>query len=131
MAARMGIFHTEKGDNMTYIPDCRTDRYYNEKYLDAQDREFVRGYDWCTQEEVDNYFFNMDMYEGDFDIDGEDINLCRFLTNHPKIMGALKKSLLHYIEMGRDELITSMINGMGEEEYEKAKAAADAGKSEA
>lgn len=45
---------------MSYIPDCRTDKAYNERYLNADDAEFVRGYDWCAERVVENAFDNLD-----------------------------------------------------------------------
>lgn len=57
---------------MSYIPDCRNDENYNQKYLNDKDREFVRGYDWCTEEVVDNFFNNMDVY---FDEDSHLLHL--------------------------------------------------------
>ena len=30
-------------------PDCRTDEYYNEKFLDAEDANIIRGFDWCVE----------------------------------------------------------------------------------
>ena len=40
---------------MSYIPNCREDENYNQKYLTGDDKEFVRGYDWCTEQAVDNF----------------------------------------------------------------------------
>ena len=37
----------------------------------------------------------------------------------------VKETLMHYIEMQRDELIVSMIDGMYDEEYERIKAMVD------
>ena len=110
---------------MSRIPDCRTDKYYNQKYLAGDDVSFVEGFDWCAEKAVESFFDNMDIYTQEFDIKGEDMNLVRFLENHPKIAEQLKESLLHYIEMQRDELITSMIDGMDKDLYEKVRKAVD------
>ena len=93
---------------MSYIPDCRTDKAYNERYLKEDDAEFVRGYDWCAEKAVENAFDNLDAWEPDLDVRPSDIK---------KVAEALKPFLLGWIEMNRNELITSMIDNMGAEEY--------------
>ena len=93
---------------MSYIPDCRTDTTYNERYLNADDTEFLRGYDWCAERVVENAFDNLDAWEPDLDVRPSDIK---------KVAEALKPFLLGWIEMNRNELITSMIDNMGAEEY--------------
>lgn len=93
---------------MSYIPDCRTDKAYNERYLKDDDAEFVRGYDWCAEKAVENAFDNLDAWEPDLDVRPSDIK---------KVAEALKPFLLGWIEMNRNELITSMIDDMGAEEY--------------
>ena len=93
---------------MSYIPDCRTDKAYNERYLKEDDAEFVRGYDWCAEKAVENAFDNLGAWEPDLDVRPSDIK---------KVAEALKPFLLNWVEMGRNELITSMIDNMGAEEY--------------
>ena len=34
---------------MSYIPDCRTDEYYNEKYLEGLEKTFIEGFDFCVE----------------------------------------------------------------------------------
>ena len=51
---------------MSYIPNCREDENYNQKYLTGDDKEFVRGYDWCTEQAVDNFFDNFDSVDSDY-----------------------------------------------------------------
>ncbi len=110
---------------MSYIPDCRSDECYNEKYLVGGNDNFVAGYDYCAEEVVDTFFDNLDIYEGVFDIDGEDINLARFLENHAEIKTALREALQEYVENRRDELITSIIDDMDEDEFAKTKERVD------
>lgn len=131
---------------MTYIPDCRTDEYYNEKYLNKYDKEFVRGYDWCDEMAVDNFFDNLDVY---FDSDSYIMHLLNeklpkemreeyevertYTEDDNKIekrkvktyADLLRSRILDYIEMERDELITSLIDNMDEEEYAEIKAKVD------
>lgn len=133
---------------MSGIPECRTDEYYNQKYLNETDKEFLRGFDWCTEMAADNFFDNM------FDFFGSDSYFEHILseklpeemqdeydyemsyngtTEHRKIKtyaDLLRAKLLDWIEYERDELIVSMIDGMKEEEYETIKAKIDGGKTE-
>lgn len=126
---------------MTYIPDCRNDENYNQKYLSKPDKEFLRGFDWATEMAVDNFFDNemfelqtmdshlghilneevpesqREKYEMEFtfaDRENED----REVTTYADL---IRMKLLEWIEMERNELITSMIDNMDDKEYEKNK----------
>ena len=99
----------QEEDAMSYVPDCRTDEAYNERYLKEDDAEFVRGYDWCAERAVENAFDNLDAWEPDLDVRPSDIK---------KVVEAFKPFLLDWIETGRNELITSMIDNMSAEEYQ-------------
>ena len=116
---------------MSYIPDCRTDEFYNDKNLNEKDKEFVRGYDWCTECAADTFFDNLDVFFGD------DSHLMHVLNEElpqglkekyefERTYGVDKKTetrevttygdllrvrLLEYIESERDELIISMVDG--------------------
>lgn len=131
---------------MSYIPDCRNDENYNEKYLNNFDKEFVRGYDWCVEMSVDNFFDNLDIYFGD---DSHIMHLLNeelpenmreeyeiertFADEDDRVekrdvktyVDLLRSKILDYIEMERDELITSMIDNMDEQEYAEIKAKVD------
>lgn len=118
------------------FPDCRVDDCYNEDFLNEKDRAEVYGYDWCAEEVVDNFFYNLDVY---FDDDSylmhilneempenmQDEEEVEFTfgdrgteTRQIKTYGDLLRSkLLDWIESERDEMITSMIDNMDEEEY--------------
>lgn len=120
------------------VPDCRTDENYNQKYLQGADKEFVRGYDWCTETAVDNFFNNLDVYfdsdshlihmlneripeEEEYEIEftfGEIASEKRTVETYADLIRA---NILDWIEMERNELITSMIDNMDEEEYNKVK----------
>lgn len=113
---------------MSYIPDCRTDENYNEKYLNDKDAEFVAGMDWCRIMAVDNFFDNLDIYTQDFEDDENEFNLLEYLEENEDVRQNLRDCLFHYIEMQRDELITSMIDNMGEEEWAELRQQVDAGK---
>ncbi|MCD8090345.1 MAG: hypothetical protein LUD81_06955 [Clostridiales bacterium] len=105
---------------MSRIPNCRTDEYYNEKYLGKDDKRFVSGYDYAA-EIIGLLFSNLDVYYRDFDIKGEDINLARFLENHPKITDKAEEAVKNWLEMQRNEFITGMLDSMDDDEYEKIK----------
>lgn len=120
---------------MSMFPDCRNDDYYNEDFLNASDESEIKGYDWCTEEVVDNFFNNLDTY---FDDDSHIMHMLneklpeseqtteeyefrfREATEARQIVTYLdlfRAKLLDWIEMERDEIITSMIDGMDEDEY--------------
>ena len=59
---------------------------------------------------VVNFFDNIDVYEDELDIPGEDIDIVRIIENHEEIKDALQECLADWMEHTRDELITSMID---------------------
>jgi len=125
---------------MTYIPDCREDEYYNFDALKAQDQEFVRGYDWCTEMAADNFFdnflfndedsyighiLNQELpenmqeeyeYERTFAADNE---IGKTEIRQVKTYADLIRSkMLDWIESCRDNLIVGIIDSYGEGEEE-------------
>ena len=127
---------------MTYIPDCRRDETYNEKYLNKKDKEFLRGFDWCCEMAVDNFFDNdMDELQDEFTYLGHVLSeelpgIMQIEYEYETIDGVEKRKIktyadlvrskiLDWIEMERDELITSMIDGMSDEEYQEIKERVD------
>ena len=46
---------------MTYIPNCRTDENYNERYLNRRDKRFVAGYDFAVEQAL-NILNNAEVY---------------------------------------------------------------------
>ena len=136
---------------MSYIPDCRSDEYYNQKYLVGDDKEFIRGFDWCVEMEVDSFFDNFDVVGSDylelalarqvpeelqFEYETEDaFSLFReeSLPEHRKVetyLDYLWYKLRMWIEIQRNELITVLLDEMDEEESQKVKAAVDAKESQ-
>ena len=122
---------------MSYIPDCRTDECYNEKYLDSKNRHVIKGFDWCVEQVVDAYFANFeDTTESDYlskvfkeelpeylkqEYQMEDSfsydNEIRVETRKVETYGDyLRMCLLGSCEMERNGLITSMIDSMDEDE---------------
>lgn len=108
---------------MTYIPDCREDDDYNEKYLNHDDKEYIKGYDYAVEDALDSFFNNIGDF--DFDVDGEDIDLGKILLNHETILNKLKEAMKEHFESERDEMITSMIDNMDDEEYAKIRTEVD------
>lgn len=121
------------------FPDCRNDNYYNEDFVGNADIDFLKGFDWVTEEVVDNFFDNvfdgLPIEEGDGKL--EDLlnskvpvemrtkyemefafgrkNEVRKVETYADF---LRMKLLEWIEMERNELITSMIDNMDEELYD-------------
>jgi hypothetical protein len=120
------------------FPECRNDNYYNEDFLGREDKSFVQGFDWATEMAVDNFFDN---YFGDMPIEengelstmlnkelpdylkekyemeftfGDRDNEEREIKTYADL---LRMKLLEWIEMERNELITSMIDNMDEDIY--------------
>jgi len=96
---------------------CRTDEYYNEKYLDETNAEYVAGYDLNTFE-LQSFWDNLDVYE--------ELEFLEYLVK-PEHIKALKDTLNDWIELNRDQMITSMLDAMDEQEYEKMKERIDSG----
>lgn len=108
---------------MTCFPDARTDDYYNEKYLNDADREYIRGFAYVMDDLIPTMFANLEVL--DLDVDGEDFDLGRILENHPAIVERLESEIKEYLERERDVMITSMIDHMDDDEYEKIKEKVD------
>ena len=122
---------------MSYIPDCRTDEIYNQKFLTGSDKQFVRGFNWCVEAAVEN-FFNSDMFEltepetylghtlsepvpkssqTEYIFRGDGFEQHRRIVTYADLV---RYKLLQWIEMERNELITGMIDRMTDEEYAAA-----------
>lgn len=102
------------------VPDCRTDEYYNEKYLNDEDKRFLKGYDWAVENAL-NLLNNTDTYDELDDI----LDPNKAIVNVDK-HEIFRSALADWLEGERDMLITSMIDGMGEE-YDEIKARVDSG----
>jgi len=117
---------------MSCFPDCRNDDSYNEDFLDKQDKEFVRGFDYCLEQIKNLFENNLDVYASELsevwdESLGEQPEDEIFATRSDfgEIIEANRMliSLIveHWCEMDRDELITSMIDNMDEDVYEAIK----------
>lgn len=131
---------------MSYIPDCRKDEYYNQKYLNEKDSEFIRGFDWCAEMAMDNFFNNIDdFFERDSfimhmllqeipEVDHEVYEWNNSFSENPvenreikTYLEKIRAYLIDWVEGHRDELITSMIDGMDKDEYKRIKDKVDNG----
>ena len=123
---------------MSYIPNCREDDTYNEKYLTDNNAAYVAGFDWAVAE-LNNAAENYEALGSNIEdisesskvqyewvmqeLTGED--LYWILSNRPDLRNWLWNLLNNWVELGRDELITSMIDDMSESEYAEVKAIVD------
>lgn len=108
---------------MSWFPDCRTHEFYNQKYLNDNDKEFVKGFDFAVEQVLNLVDNNADVYP-----DFEEI-----LNRDKAVINVDKEKIVHeaieqWLESERDMLITSMIDNMGEEEFESIKEKVDSGK---
>lgn len=79
------------------------------KDLSPEDKAFLVGFCRATDSAA-NLLYNLDVYQNNFDVDGVDINLARFLENHEEVREALEVSLVHWMETEKREYLTQMID---------------------
>ena len=133
-------------DIMSYIPSVRTktvtspymdkdgekENGYWQGYLDKDNAMFVAGFDFAVKTSADSFFDNIDYlanYDDDAIISVDDINLSlsEFFEKHPNALEAIRRALLDWLEMDRDNLVVSAIDDMEQEEYDCIKKKADSG----
>ena len=78
------------------------------KKLSPEDKAFLTGFCAATDSAA-SLLYNLDVYKGNFDVDGVDINLVRFLENHEEVREALEVSLMHWMETEKMKYLTQMI----------------------
>ena len=117
------------------LPDVRNDDHYNEDFLNGMDKRDLLGFDWAT-EAVDNLFNNEEMLTDDSDYlekvlheplpeslkDEYDMTFCMpdRENEHRKVEtygDYIRMKILEWLEMERNELVTSMIDNMDDDEY--------------
>lgn len=120
---------------MTYIPDVRhktirkpytqqmEENSYWEGYLDNDDKNWLKGYDWAVDEVLSMIFDNIGDLE--LEVEGEDMDMSRFLMNHPEIRQKMKDAFEQEFESCRDQLVVSMIEKYSQEKYDQLKKVAD------
>ena len=90
---------------MSYIPDCRTDEFYNEKMLQGADKEFISGFDQAVSS-MDNAFDNIDaicdlVEEMPEELSPKDIRISA---------GLFREFLKNWMEIERNENIVSILD---------------------
>lgn len=103
---------------MTYIPDGRTDEYYNERYLIGKDEQFIAGYDWAVNYGINVFFSSLedDYYNERSTIISSFIDSLAFedmmmiLAHRKDLADALKEEIENQLEMERDSMITAMFD---------------------
>lgn len=95
---------------MAYFPDCRKDEIYNYEKLNDRDKEFIDGYDWCVNNGIELFFDNLNIYQ----ISHNGFDLIGYLESNEEIKDEFEEALLDYIEMHRNQLITSMLDSYEE-----------------
>lgn len=80
----------------------------NLKKLIPEDKAFLAGFCAATDRAA-SLLYNLDVYQSNFDVDGVDINLVRFLDNHEEVRKTLEKSLMDWMETEAMEYLTQMI----------------------
>lgn len=128
--------------------DCREDEDYNEKYLPEEDSQFVCGYDAAIRDLSAVFFASLDFLDDfesikdKFDTDKIDLGVIlddndideytdkelSDMTFETRLVKTLQSAFLFFAEIGRDEMITSMIDNMDDETYQKLKAQSLSGK---
>lgn len=106
---------------MSAIPDCRTDEYYNQKYLTQRDKDFIAGYDYAVDQILNLIEYNTDIFPELHDL--LDFHKAVACVDKVKIV---KEAIEDYAEMQRDEQITAFIDTMDEDEYKSIKERVDA-----
>lgn len=120
---------------MTYIPDVRKkmittiigeapeENAYWEGYLDDGDKKWLKGFDWAADQVLPMIFDCIG--DLDLEVEGEDMDLARFLTNHPEIREKMRDAFQEKFEDCRDELVVAMIEGYDPKKYDQLKKIAD------
>ena len=116
---------------MSHIPNGRTDKFYNQDKLEGSDKDFLNGYDWAIEQALDNFFDNLETMDDDYILRflNENVPEYRqelytmeytFPESHDEYREVktyadfLRMKLLHWAEMQRNELITSMLDAKEE-----------------
>lgn len=98
---------------MSYFPDVRTDEVYKDKDLKGWRVDALKGYDWCV-EQVDTLFDNLEVY-----LDVEEIlDPDKAVVNVDKVR-KVRDAVAHWLEMFRNEWVTSMLDDQFCEEESK------------
>ena len=139
---------------MSSFPDMREKKeegnYYYQGYLDEERVHYLAGYDYAVEDMLDTFLYNLDVYQDELDECGFDDQRLRAFeecytqfiqlegTNDPldletigdnsiKLLLTFVRCFWHWAEMHRDEMGTSLIDSMSDEELKEAKRKYDSG----
>lgn len=107
------------------LPDCKTDEFYNEKYLKGGDADFVSGFDFCINDAIATIFDNLEDSDEEISFVGIHTDLGDFLSGNPDIFNALKRQFARSLQNERNELIMSILESKEDDEFEKRKKKVD------
>lgn len=96
---------------MTMFADARTDDFYNQDFLNKNDRQFVEGYDYAVEQIKNLFEGNIETYEDD--LSNELVDALE--EDGEKVIDMIEQ----WAESERDMLITHMIDGMEEKQYQR------------
>lgn len=116
---------------MSFIPDCRNDSVYNQKFVDKDDDIFLQGYDYAVEQIINLLGYNLDIYEEeltevcpeDHEIEEDEAfatreDLFNIVDENKEILCAIVKD---WLETTRNETITSMIDATPEEHFQEVR----------
>lgn len=144
------IMNVREKDRTDFSGNKEGRNAYYEGYLDDDDSALAIGYDLAI-EDMMTAFYNLMADEEDFSAAGFNVNdiqeevlsddedndktLDEYtveermkMTKETKLVIAFRNFLSSYMELDRNELISSMIEGMDRDEYDRMVALDDAGK---
>lgn len=125
---------------MSYIPDVRTDDDYSVDFLNKEDKDFIRGFDYCVEYAVDNFFDNLNDLDDSYLLhifnetvppalrEKYDFFFCNGESEEREVetySDLFKKYLYEWVERIRDEFVTSTIDNMPDEDYDANRNAID------
>lgn len=115
-----------------------TPNHYYEGLLPPMDKEFVKGYDWCCEEVVDEFFNNLEVY---FEKDSHIMHMLQEELPKEKqteyeitytfgdrpsetrqvktYLDDLRSKFLDWLETNRSPIIISLIDSMKDKDYDK------------
>lgn len=121
---------------MFTLCNCRSDEYYNEKYLPEEDSQKILGYDLCVEKGIYNFFNNVDRFQSELSAVGincDDVDF-EFLQHNPdeitddmlseindstKQMLALRNVMFQWAELQRNSIIVGCIDNDKDVEFHK------------
>ena len=136
--------NTKEGKQM--IKDKEPNGYY-QGLLSDEDAEYLAGYDYAIEQMLASLIYNIsdyfdelvedeiiseesldlveelagDFVDGELDEEGKRLELSEIKDPMARLIFTVFRAVFDWAEMERDELGTSMIESMGEEEYQKCR----------